>query len=167
MMLLLLGQVGDNGPELTVAAASFMIAVVALIAAIWQVTMQVNAEARRKGKTDSLAIGAWSIEFAQAKLLVHLTLHIFRLKSPWGDPRVLTVPFITVGTMEEYLRGEAEATGRSSITRRLQHRLIESTTKAIAMGSGKYTGRMYKVRETTSKTCEACWADAMNMCGMT
>ncbi|KAF8892104.1 hypothetical protein BD779DRAFT_1670449 [Infundibulicybe gibba] len=152
--------------DIGVGAASFGIAVVALVAAVVQLTMQVDIEARRKGKTDRLALGNWAIEWPQTKLMVHLAFGLVGFKSPWGDPRVLTVPFITVGEMEKYLRAEGTAAGRAPLERRMQSRLVESATMSIATGDGRYTGRMYAVRGTTRKRSEACWSDALDMCGM-
>ncbi|KZT29801.1 hypothetical protein NEOLEDRAFT_1127659 [Neolentinus lepideus HHB14362 ss-1] len=153
--------------DLGIGATSLGIAVVALAAAVMQVTMQVDIEARRKGKTDRLALGEWSIEWPQAKLFIYFVLRLFRIKSPWGDPRILTVPFITNGEIQKYLYAEATASNRGELQRRIENRLVKSATKRISTGDGRYTGRTHAVRETTCKSCEACWADAMDMCGFT
>ncbi|TFK45793.1 hypothetical protein OE88DRAFT_1739920 [Heliocybe sulcata] len=153
--------------DLGVGAASLGIAVVALAAALMQVTMQVDIEARRRGKTDRLALGEWSIEWPQTKLYLHYVLRLFWLKSPWGDPRALTVPFITVGEIVNYLYAEAQASGRGDLRRRMGDRLVASATNTVNTGRRLWTGRTYAVRETTRKRCEACWSDAMDMCGFT
>ncbi|EPQ54188.1 hypothetical protein GLOTRDRAFT_130571 [Gloeophyllum trabeum ATCC 11539] len=153
--------------DLGIGAASMGIALVALGAAVMQVTMAVDVEERRKGKTDRLALGDWAIDWPQLKLLIHVLCRAFWLQSPWGDPRELTVPFITVGEIEKYLFAESAAASREDLHRRMKDRLVESATKAFSAGDGRYTGRMYAVRETTRKSCEACWSDAMNMCGLT
>jgi hypothetical protein len=150
-----------------ISAASFSIAVVALVAALMQITMQIDIEARRKGKIDRLALGDWAIDNPELKLFIHLILQLGRMKSPWGDPRILTVPFITVGEIENYLQAEMTANERPLLARRIKTRLVESATNSIALGGGRYSGRMYAVRATTRKRCEACWSDAMDMCGMT
>lgn len=157
-------DMGD-AQDLGVAAASFGIAVFALAGAFLQLMISVNIEARRKGKRDKLALGEWAISNPELKLFFHNICHIFHLTSPWGDPR-LTVPFITVGEMEKYLKAEAKAHKRPMLTRRMPHRLVPAASLAITNGGGRYSGRMYAVRETTRKRCEACWSDAMDMCGM-
>jgi hypothetical protein len=150
-----------------ISVASFTIAVIALAAALAQVTIQFSIEQRRKGKTDTLALGDWAINWPQVKLSLCLILEPFHIQSPWGDPRLLSVPFITVKAVEDYLLAEASATMRSPLERRMTSRLVESASKTIATGGGPFTGRMYAVRATTRKRSEACWSDAMDMCGMT
>ncbi|KAF9444664.1 hypothetical protein P691DRAFT_778102 [Macrolepiota fuliginosa MF-IS2] len=161
----LLEPIEMGASDIGVAAASFGIAVVALVGATLQLMISVNIEARRKGKRDKLALGEWAISNPELKLFFHNLCHFFRLSSPWGDPR-LTVPFITVGEMEKYLKAEAKAHKRPTLARRIPSRLVTGASLAIMSGGGRYSGRMYAVRETTRKRCEACWSDAMDMCGM-
>jgi hypothetical protein len=150
-----------------VAISSMGIALLALLAAIAQVNIQSSIEARRKGKTDKLAIGEWAITWPQARAMAFETLRLLHIPSPFGDPKILTVPFITVGALQDCLRNEAISEKRSPIGRRMESRLVESATRSIATGDGRFTGRMYAVRGTTRKRSEACWSDAMDMCGIT
>jgi hypothetical protein len=131
------------------------------------VNIQASIEARRKGKTDKLALGDWAMTWPQLRLAVFLTLDFLFLTSPFGDPRILTVPFITIGALEDCLRNESQALGRQPLQRRMVARLVESASQSIATGAGRFTGRMYAVRATTRKRSEACWSDAMDMCGIT
>ncbi|KAK6352211.1 hypothetical protein TWF730_009041 [Orbilia blumenaviensis] len=149
-----------------ISLASLVIAVFALVAVLFQVNLELSVEQRRKGKTDKLAIGDWAISWPQPKLTLHFMLSPFGIKSPWGDPRLLSVPFITVAGIEDYLRAEAKATSRSALARRMKQRLVRESSAAIATGGGSYSGRMYAVRETTRKRSEACWSDALDMCNM-
>jgi len=139
-----------------ISVASFTIAVIALAAALAQVTIQFSIEQRRKGKTDTLALGDWAINWPQVKLSLCLILEPFHIQSPWGYPRLLSVPFITVKAVEDYLLAEASATMRSPLERRMKSRLVESASKTIATGGGPFTGRMYAVQATTQKRSEAC-----------
>ncbi|KAF2814393.1 uncharacterized protein BDZ99DRAFT_516987 [Mytilinidion resinicola] len=150
-----------------IAISSLVIAILALWAAIAQVNIQASVEARRKGKTDKLALGEWAIKWPQTKAFVFKALSIIYLPSPFGDPQVLAVPFITVGALEDCFRHEQARSKRGAIERRIKRRLVKSATQAITTGGGRFTGRMYAVRSTTRKRSEACWADAMDMCGIT
>jgi hypothetical protein len=150
-----------------VGISSMVLALLALFVAIVQVNIQASIESRRKGKTDKLALGDWAITWPQARNLAFEILNILHIRLPFGDPKILTVPFITVGALEDCLRKEASSEGRGLIDRRMKSRLVESATSSIATGSGRFTGRMYAVRSTTRKRPEACWADAMDMCGIT
>jgi hypothetical protein len=150
-----------------VGISSMILALLALFVAIVQVNIQASIEARRKGKTDKLALGDWAITWPQARNLAFEICSVLRIRSPFGDPKILTVPFITVGALEDCLRSEAIGERRGLIERRMKDRLVESATSSIATGSGRFTGRMYAVRNTTRKRSEACWSDAMNMCGIT
>lgn len=150
-----------------IATASMAVAVLALFVAIAQVNIQQSIEARRKGKTDKLALGAWAITCPQVRGIAFDVLGFFRIRSPFGDPAILTVPFITVGALEDCLRRGAAGEGRGALDRRMRDRLVESATQSIATGGGRFTGRMYAVRGTTRKRSEACWSDAMDMCGIT
>lgn len=150
-----------------IALVSLLIAIFALVAAVAQVNIQASVEARRKGKTDKLALGDWAISWPQARNIIFAIFTWIHLPSPIDDPKVLTVPFITVGALEDCLRNEAQSEKRGLIDRRMKSRLVESATRSIATGSGKFSGRMYAVRATTRKRSEACWADAMDMCGIT
>ena len=155
-----------SSPEFGLSAASFAIAVLALLGTVTQLNWQASAEARRRGKIDRLALGDWAFGWPQAKLPIFLICRFLGLPAPWSDPRIMTVPFITVGAMETYLRDEATAMRREPLARRMPHRLVESASNTIATGDGNYSGRMYNVRPVTLKRCEACWADALDMCGM-
>jgi len=155
------------GLDTVVAIVSMALALLALAAAIAQVNIQASIEARRKGKTDKLALGDWAMTWPQLRLAVFHIFSFFFLTSPFGDPRILTVPFITIGALEDCLRNESQATGRQTLQRRMTSRLVESASQSIATGAGRFTGRMYAVRGTTRKRSEACWSDAMDMCGIT
>jgi hypothetical protein len=150
-----------------VGISSMVLAMLALLAALAQVNIQASVEARRKGKTDKLALGDRAITWPQVRSLVFEIFSILHIQSPFGDPKILTVPFITVGALEDCLRNEAIGEKRGLIERRMKNRLVESATCSIATGSGRFTGRMYAVRGTTRKRSEACWSDAMDMCGIT
>ncbi|KAF2258915.1 hypothetical protein CC78DRAFT_548756 [Lojkania enalia] len=150
-----------------VAIVTLIVALFALFAAVVQVNIQASIEERRKGKTDKLALGEWAITWPQAKGIVFGIFSTLRIPLQFGDPRIITVPFITVGALEDCLRAEASKEKRGNIERRMKARLVESATRSIAIGSGRFTGRMYAVRNTTRKRSEACWSDAMDMCGIT
>lgn len=148
-----------------ISLASFIIALLALFIALLQVQVQFSIDSRRKGKTDHLALGSWAISWPQTKLFIHHLLHPLGLRSPWGDPRLLTVPIITVRAIEEYLINEARATQRKPIERRIYKRLVDSVTSELASGAPAFQRHMYAVRWTTRKRSESCWTDIMDMCG--
>ena len=144
---------------------SLVIALFALLIALLQVQIQFSIDSRRKGKTDYLALGSWAISWPQTKFFIYFLLRPLGLRSPWGDPRLLTVPIITVRNIEQYLLNEACATQRKPIERRIQERLKSKITSELASGGPAFQRHMYLVRETTRKRSESCWADVMNMCG--
>ena len=111
-------------------------------------------------------MGDWAVTWPQIRLFTHQTLSIAFIKSPFGDPRALSVPFITVRALEECLQKEAQFTRRKPLERRMKKRVVEAASKTIATGGGSFTGRMYAVRSTTRKRSEACWSDAMDMSGI-
>ncbi|KLU91719.1 hypothetical protein MAPG_10236 [Magnaporthiopsis poae ATCC 64411] len=67
-------------------------------------------------------------------------LGFFRIRSPFGDPAVLTVPFITVSALVDYLRREATEEGRGPLDRRMKDRLVGSATRALATGGRSLRG---------------------------
>ncbi|EXJ59334.1 uncharacterized protein A1O5_12215 [Cladophialophora psammophila CBS 110553] len=150
-----------------IALASMATAILALFVAMFQVKLEESIEARRKGKIDKLALGEWAITWPETKLIIFKLSSLLHIRSPFDDPRVLTVPFITIGALQDCLRQEALAERRGMLSRRMTSRLVQAATQYIAIGGGSGSGRIYAVRETTRKKSEACWSDAMDMCGIT
>lgn len=83
----------------------------ALIVAGLQINIQASIEARR-GKIDKLAIGDWAVSWPQSQLIVYYIFRIFCIRSPLGDPLALVVPWITGGTLQDYLRMEGSSKRR-------------------------------------------------------
>ncbi|KAK3997905.1 hypothetical protein QBC44DRAFT_314645 [Cladorrhinum sp. PSN332] len=150
----------------SLSISTMVVTLVALVVAIAQVNVQLAVEARRKGKIDRLAIGDWAISWPQTRVLMHRLLGIFFIRSRLRNPHTVEVPFVTIGALQEYLKREARAEGRRPLDRRIVNRLVKTATESLATGSGQFSGRIYDTRETTRKKSEACWSDALDMCGI-
>lgn len=155
------------GTEGIIAVISLVIAVIALVPAVIQLSIEASTEARRRGKTDRLALGDWAVGWPQLRLFIFDIYTALHIRSPLDDPKIIAVPFITLQALWECLDNEARAEHRKPLDRRMASRLIPEATEVIATGGGQFSGRMYRVRSKTRKRVEACWADAMDMCGIT